>query len=153
MPRLDLSLSEHELEDFLGVQRTVRLATASPTGLPQVVPLWYVWLDGTMYLNTTLGNLTVRNLDSGGRATALVDDGTEYEELRGVVLRGPVERADQDPNIPQVKQSWSGKYMGGKPVPYDRWKNRVWLRLRPVAITSWDFRKIPDARARAARER
>ena len=40
--------------------------------------------------------------------------------------------------------------MGGNPVPYDRWKNRTWFRLTPERITSWDFRKIPEAKARAA---
>jgi nitroimidazol reductase NimA-like FMN-containing flavoprotein (pyridoxamine 5'-phosphate oxidase superfamily) len=148
VPKLDLSLSADEQEAFLVSQRTIRLATAAG-GRPQVVPLWYVWLDGALFLNSTLGNVTVRNLQRNPEASGVVDDGDSYEELRGVILRGRVEMADDDARVPEVKERWSTKYMGGNPVPYDRWRGRIWMRLTPEGITSWDFRKIPEARARA----
>jgi nitroimidazol reductase NimA-like FMN-containing flavoprotein (pyridoxamine 5'-phosphate oxidase superfamily) len=149
MAKLDLSLTDQELEDFLVIQRTIRLATATPRGRPHVVPLWFVWVDGTVFMNTTLGNVTVRNLEDNPRATGSIDDGETYETLRGVLLQGHMERADDDPRLDTVMHRWSEKYMGGNPVPYARWKNRAWFRLRPEAITSWDFRKIPAAKARA----
>lgn len=149
MAKLDLSLTDEELKDFLEEQRTVRLATASPDGRPHVVPLWFVWVDQVIFLNTTLGNVTVEQFMQNPRVAAVVDDGASYEELRGVVVHGRIERADDDERLPEVKRRWSDKYMGGGPVPYDRWRNRVWLRLRPDRIASWDFRKIPEAKARA----
>lgn len=149
MPKLDLSLTPEDLHDYLMEQRTVRLATSTPDGRPQVVPLWFVWVDGTLFLNTTLGNLTVRNLEANPAASAVIDDGLSYSELRGVILTGVVERADDDPRVEAVKDAWSRKYMGGNPVPYDRWRGRVWLRLVPGQIASWDFRKIPEAKERA----
>jgi len=150
--RPDLSLTPQELEAYLAEQRTVRLATVDDRGHPQVVPLWYVWLDGTMFLNSTLGNLTVDNLERHPRVSAVVDDGDSYDELRGAILRGEVERADEDSRIDRVAELWSIKYLAGNPVPYGRWRNRVWMRLAPDDVASWDFRKIPAARPRA-RER
>ena len=152
MAKLDLSLAPAELQSFLSAQRTIRLATATPTGLPHVVPLWFVWVEGTVFMNSTLGNVTIRNLQRNPAATGSIDDGEAYEELRGVLIHGEVERAHDDARLESVKSEWSKKYMRGKPPPYDRWKNRVWLRLVPRRITSWDFRKIPEAKARAARE-
>ena len=151
MSRPDLSLTTEELEAFLTQQRTVRLATVDGAGQPQVVPLWFVWLDGTMFLNSTLGNVTVRNVEANPNVSAVVDDGDVYDELRGALLRGPIERANADERVGRVKELWSAKYMGGNPVPYDRWRNRVWLRLVPEHISSWDFRKISEARAKARR--
>ena len=148
MAKLDLSLAPDELEAYLDEQRTCRVATVGPDGTPHVVPLWFVWLDQTLYLNSTRGNPTVENMLGTGRASAVVDDGDAYDELRGVVLNGLVELADQDPLLPQVEDRWSRKYLGGNPPPYRRWRNRVWLRLRPREVTSWDFRKIPEAKAR-----
>lgn len=153
MARLDLSLEEQELDRFLSSQRTVRVATAGPDGTPHVVPLWFVWLDGSLYMNSTLGNPTVLNMLATGKASAVVDDGVAYDELRGVVLTGRVERADDDPRIPEVDRLWSAKYLGGSPTPYGRWKNRLWLRLHPDRVASWDFRKIPEAKARRDAER
>jgi nitroimidazol reductase NimA-like FMN-containing flavoprotein (pyridoxamine 5'-phosphate oxidase superfamily) len=148
MAKLDLSLTREELERYLAFQPTVRVATVGPSGIPHVVPLWFVWVHRTLYLNSTLGNPTVENMLRTGQACAVVDDGTSYDELRGVVLTGIVERADGDPNLPEVDRLWSDKYMGGNPTPYGRWKDRVWLRLIPERVASWDFRKIPEAKAR-----
>ncbi len=150
MPKLDIALTEEELDAFLPAQRTIRLATRGRDGEPHVVPLWFVWLDGTVFMNTTLGNVTVEHLAADARAAGTVDDGDTYDDLRGAVLSGRVERAGEDPRLDQVRAAWSAKYLGGNPVPFDRWRNRVWLRLRPERVASWDFRKIPAARAARA---
>jgi nitroimidazol reductase NimA-like FMN-containing flavoprotein (pyridoxamine 5'-phosphate oxidase superfamily) len=148
MARLDLSLTDEEREAYLRHGRTVRVASAGPDGTPHVVPLWFVWHDGAMFLNSTLGNPTVENLLRSGRAAAVVDDGDTYEELRGVVLTGRAGRAEGDPRLPGVERLWSEKYLGGGELPYRRWRNRVWLRIEPERSASWDFRKIPEARGR-----
>lgn len=148
---LDTSLTPQELDAFLDEQRTIRLATVGPAGEPHVVPLWFVWLDGSVYMNTTLGNVTVENLERDPRATGSVDDGDDYDTLRGVVLAGTAARADDDPRVDQVIGRWSNKYTGGEAPPFTRWRNRVFLRLDPQRVASWDFRKIPAARAARAR--
>jgi PPOX class probable F420-dependent enzyme len=150
--KLDLSLTQEELERYLGRQRTCRVATVGPNGTPHVVPLWFVWHGHTLYLNSTLGNPTVENLLRTGRASAVVDDGESYDELRGAVVSGVAERADDDPLLDEVERLWSEKYLGGNPPPYRRWRDRVWLRLRPDHVSSWDFRKIPEAKAKRDRE-
>ena len=153
MARLDLSLSPAELDAFLEAQRTVRVATVGARGRPHVIPLWYVWLDRTMFLNTTRGNRSVRNVEANPAAAATVDDGESYDELRGVVLHGRLEEAEGDPRLERVLQAFSRKYYGGNPPPFTVWRNRFFLKLEPERITSWDFRKIPEARARRDAER
>jgi hypothetical protein len=117
-----------------------------------VVPLWFVWIDGSLFMNTTRGNLTIVNLSDDPRAAATVDDGVDYGTLRGVVLRGTVAEAGGADRLEEVRARWSRKYLDGEPVPFDRWQNRVWLRLDPVHEASWDFRKMDEARARRAAE-
>ena len=149
MATLDLSLSPSDLDAFLREQRTARVATVDGRGEPQVVPLWFVWFDGELFLNSTRGNLTVRNaLASGARVAAVIDDGAAYEELRGALLRGAVREAGDDPRLADVDAEWSRKYLGGNPTPYRRWRDRVWLRLTPDDVSSWDFRRISEAKAR-----
>jgi nitroimidazol reductase NimA-like FMN-containing flavoprotein (pyridoxamine 5'-phosphate oxidase superfamily) len=148
MARLDLSLTPEEQEAYLLEQRSARVATVGPDGVPHVVPLWFVWRDGRMFLNSTLGNRTVENAARTGRASAVIDDGETYDELRGVVVTGTLERADGDPALPDVERLWSNRYLGGGELPYRAWRNRVWLRLIADRMASWDFRKIPEARAR-----
>jgi nitroimidazol reductase NimA-like FMN-containing flavoprotein (pyridoxamine 5'-phosphate oxidase superfamily) len=150
VPKLDLSLPKEELDAFLARERTVRVATVDADGRPHVVPLWFVWVDDTLFVNTTQGNRSVRNLEANANAAAVVDDGETYADLRGAVLRGPMEPADGDPRLDEVRRAFSGKYYGGNPPPFDAWRGRFFLRLVPEEIASWDFRKIPEARARRA---
>ena len=152
MARLEISLTAEEVDAYLVEQRTARVATVGPDGEPHVVPLWFVWVGGEVYLNSTLGNPTVENMLRTGRATAVVDDGIEYDALRGVVLHCAAARAEEDERLAEVERTWSVKYLGGNEPPYRRWRDRVWLRLHPDRTASWDFRKIPEARARQQRE-
>jgi nitroimidazol reductase NimA-like FMN-containing flavoprotein (pyridoxamine 5'-phosphate oxidase superfamily) len=153
MAKLDLSLTDEELEAYLRLGRTVRVATVGHDGTPHVVPLWFVWHDGTLFLNSTRGNPTVENMLRDGRAAGVVDDGESYDDLRGVVVTGHVEVAEADPRLPEAERLWSEKYLGGNEPPYRRWRNRVWLRMVPQRVASWDFRKISEAKARRDAER
>jgi nitroimidazol reductase NimA-like FMN-containing flavoprotein (pyridoxamine 5'-phosphate oxidase superfamily) len=151
MPKLDIAMADEEREAYLVEQRTVRLATAASDGTPHVVPLWFVWHEGAMWLNSTLGNVTVENMLRSGRATGVVDDGETYDRLRGVSVGGRVERiGDTAPE--DVERTWSEKYLGGNELPYRRWRDRSWFRLIPERVASWDFRKIPEARAAQRRK-
>jgi PPOX class probable F420-dependent enzyme len=152
MAKLDLSLTDQELDVYLREGRTMRVATVDPDGMPHVVPLWFVWHDGIVFLNSTRGNPTVENMLRHGRAAGVVDDGEAYDALRGVVVTGRVEVAEDDPRLAAAERAWSEKYLAGNEPPYRRWRNRVWLRLVPERTASWDFRKIPEARARRTRE-
>jgi nitroimidazol reductase NimA-like FMN-containing flavoprotein (pyridoxamine 5'-phosphate oxidase superfamily) len=153
MARLDTSLPQEELDEFLLTQRTVRVATADREGRPHVVPLWFVWVDGTLFVNTTLGNRTVRNLEQNPIAAATVDDGETYDDLRGVVLTGPTEPADGDSHLEAVTTAFGNKYFGGNRPHFVGWRGRFFLRMKPERISSWDFRRIPEARARRDAER
>ncbi|MGH2546547.1 MAG: pyridoxamine 5'-phosphate oxidase family protein [Actinomycetota bacterium] len=154
MAKLDLSMTDQEREAYLSEERTIRVATVGADGVPHVVPLWFVWHEGIVFLNSTRGNPTVENMLRDGRAAGVVDDGETYDSLRGVVVTGRVEVAEDDRRLPVAERAWSEKYLGGNEPPYRRWRGRVWLRLVPERIASWDFRKIPEARARreAARQ-
>jgi len=151
--KLDIALTLEELDVFLASGRTVRVATVGPNGQPHVVPLWYVWLDGTLFVNTTRGNRLIRDLDANPRTAATVDDGESYDNLRGVVLHGTLQEAEADTRLERVIEAFSHKYYGGNRPPFTVWRNRFFLKLEPDRIASWDFRKIPEARARRDAER
>jgi PPOX class probable F420-dependent enzyme len=154
MTKLDIAMTDEERAEYLAEQRTMRLATVGEDGEPQVIPLWFAWVGGVMFFNTTLGNLSVRNIEANGRAASTVDDGDSYEQLRGIVVRGRAARVEPDDEVlDAVKREHGRKYFAGALPPYDAWRNRSWFRLDPAETTSWDFRKIPEAKERRRRER
>lgn len=151
MARLDVSMTDEELAGFLARAWTARVATLGSDGWPHVIPLWFVWLEGALVVNTTRGNRTVRNLEADPRAAVTIDEGELYDELRGVVLRGRLTEADDDDG--RITAAFGDKYFGGNQPHFASWRNRFFLRMEPEHISSWDFRKIPEAIARRRAER
>jgi hypothetical protein len=148
---LDVSMSDAELAEFLSNAWTARVATVSADGWPHAIPLWFVWHQGTLFVNTTRGNRTVRNLEADARAAVAIDDGERYDELRGAVLRGQMAEAGGD--LDAVTEAFGAKYFGGNQPHFTQWRNRFFLAMEPEHISSWDFRKIPEALARRQVER
>jgi hypothetical protein len=137
-----------EVDAFLGAARTCRLASVGPTG-PHVTPLWFVWREGSMWMQSLTRSQRWTDLMRDPRVAVVVDDGEEYLELRGVELRGEVATvgeiprvgAEDIPELTAVEAAFARKYLGGAEFGYDG--RHAWLRLDPAKVVSWDFRKIP----------
>jgi nitroimidazol reductase NimA-like FMN-containing flavoprotein (pyridoxamine 5'-phosphate oxidase superfamily) len=146
IPREQLRLTDDELDEMLRAERTLHVATVSPDGSPHVVPLWFVWRDGAVWINNLKRSKRSRDVREGSPIALCVDTGVEYQELRGAVLYGRFEAADEDPGLEPVKAEFAEKYWGLDAIP--DLKSHEWLRLRPERTVSWDFRKIPSGRDR-----
>ena len=70
---------------FLAGERIVVCATNGLSGWPHLMPLWYVVRDDEVWAWTFAKSQKVRN-SNATRATLQVETGTEYQELRGVML-------------------------------------------------------------------
>jgi PPOX class probable F420-dependent enzyme len=148
--RDQIRMSEDELRDFLEEQKIVSVATIGPNGRPHLVPLWYVpQADGTLTGWTFAKSQKAKNLERDPHATLQVEDGVEYQELRGAMFECDVElehdprRVGDDYGIPLFKRYASPDLpnevveMVEKQAP-----KRVGLRFRPTRTVSWDHRKL-----------
>ena len=141
-----IAMTPDEVDAFLDEQHTCRVATNGTNG-PHATPLWYVWLDGAIWLTSLSRSQRWTDLQNDPRIAVVVDAGEAYTELRGVELRGRVEVVGEVPRtgepVPELdgpEQAMADRYTGGTIVRDGR---HAWLRLVPEKITSWDFRKIP----------
>lgn len=141
-----IRLTPEELDDLLSSEKTVRVGTISPDGYPHVAPMWFVWLDGAVWLYSLTRSRRQSDLAGGSKVALCADTGDHYGELRGAVVYGtPVEAAD-DPRLPEARRAFGRKYWGIDDIPHQ--KSHVWLKVVPDRIASWDFRKIPAGRDR-----
>jgi hypothetical protein len=91
MSRRDqIQMTPDEVLTFLGEEKTVVCATVGKDGWPHLMPLWYVVREGTVWAWTFGKSQKVKNLERDPRATIQVEAGTEYQELRGVMLKTEV---------------------------------------------------------------
>src|SRR5438045_1091748 len=84
--RSQIAMGADEVAAFLDQQRVVICATSGPRGWPHLMPLWYTIRDGDIWAWTYAKSQKVRNLERDQRATLQVEDGEEYQELRGVMI-------------------------------------------------------------------
>ncbi|MHA6794727.1 pyridoxamine 5'-phosphate oxidase family protein [Pseudonocardia bannensis] len=144
-----IAMTPDEVDAFLAEQRTCRVATNGTNG-PHATPLWYAWDGSALWLTSLSRSQRWTDLARDPRIAVVVDAGEQYDELRGVELRGRVEvvgevprTGEPDDELTAPEQLFADRYTGGQ-VFHDG--KHAWLRLRPDKITSWDFRKIGAAR-------
>lgn len=136
-----LAMTTDELDVFLGEERTLRLATVDEDGWPAVVPLWFVWWDGAVWIwNLTRAKRTER-LHAGTRCAFTVDTGHDYGELRGVTGRLDHEHVPDDDVPVEVRSAFARKYLGTE-EPLEPADHHQWFRMVPRSLRSWDFRKL-----------
>ena len=144
-----IMMTSGELDAFLTVQRTCRVATVSTDGAPHVSALWFLW-DGTaLWLYSVVRSKRWADLRRDPRVAIVIDTGEEYDSLRGVELSGAVEFVGECPRtgelcaeLDAVETLFARKNFGLDAMPHDG--RHAWVRLTPEKVVSWDFRKLGD---------
>ena len=86
-------LSPREIADVLKLAIPAHLATLDPAGFPRIIPLWFLWEDGSFYLSSGPQSRHVQDLvrDSRAGLGITVEEGqTEagYRPFRQIMVRG-----------------------------------------------------------------
>jgi PPOX class probable F420-dependent enzyme len=152
--RDQIRMSDEELRDFVSEQKVMTVGTLGPSGRPHLMPLWYVpQADGDLIGWTFAKSQKARNLERDPRATVQIEDGVEYQELRGAMFECDVtverdagevagygiaifERyAPRDPDGGELPQEV--REMVEKQAP-----KRIGMRFHPTRTVTWDHRKL-----------
>lgn len=148
--RDQIKMTEAELRTFLAEQRIVQCATTGPRGRPHLVPLWYV-VDEAIELRgwTYAASQKAKNLERDPRATLGVDDGVEYDELRGVMMECDVEVERDAERVAGYGVALFERYAGEdglapavREMVLKQAPKRVGLRFVPTRTVTWDHRKL-----------
>jgi len=143
-----IAMSAEELDAFLTEQRTCRVATTGPDG-PHVAPVWFVWDGQALWIYSLTRSQRWANVSRAPRVAVVADDGHHYHELRGVEIEGeatvvgPVPRTGEQPQPPELaepERRMAAKYNGQPEMTHDG--RHAWLRITPLKLVSWDFRKL-----------
>src|SRR5215471_21651559 len=86
-------LLPQEIADLLNLAIPAHLATLDPDGFPRIVPLWFLWEDGSFYLSSGLQSRHVQDLAGDPRAGLCImieECQTEagYRPFRQIMVRG-----------------------------------------------------------------
>jgi PPOX class probable F420-dependent enzyme len=153
MSRRDqIRMTDAELREFLAKAQTIIITSINRDGMPHPMPMWFgVEPDGSVVMTTFTKSQKIRNLERDPRATLLVEDGTVYGELRGVVIYGKAEVIRDTDQVVEILTRVSTKTLDD---PDDDTRDsvrkavrgaalkRTGIRVHPEKIVSWDHRKL-----------
>lgn len=143
-----IAMTPEEINEYLCAERTCRVATVGANGEPHVKPLWFVWVDDALWLNSIVKSQRWTDLVRSPKVGIVIDGGHDFMELHGVEIIGTAEVMGDAPRLelaPEgdparaAEDAFGAKYAGGQFIPDGR---HAWLRVLPEKMTSWDFRKI-----------
>jgi nitroimidazol reductase NimA-like FMN-containing flavoprotein (pyridoxamine 5'-phosphate oxidase superfamily) len=100
MPR-----SLREVQSFMDKERLASFATADPNNQPHVVPVFFTYEDGKVYVQTDRDSVKVRNLSRNSNVAVAV-----YREEEAVVIRGNGQVMDSDEEFIRRTQDHIDKY-------------------------------------------
>jgi PPOX class probable F420-dependent enzyme len=147
--REQIQMTDEEVRNFLGEQMVMQCATVGPRGLPHMVPLWYV-ADGLELVGWTYAkSQKARNLERDPRATIGIEDGIQYQELRGVMFECDVQVERDAERVEGYGLRLFERYAGGlgpeiREMVASQAPKRIGMRFVPSRVVSWDHRKLGD---------
>ncbi|MCX7756461.1 MAG: PPOX class F420-dependent oxidoreductase [Anaerolineales bacterium] len=133
-----------EAQAFLARPLLGRLATASPDGQPHVVPVWFLWEDGCVWVSSFQSTRKVIDLQNNPQCAIVVDIEQGQEPLSAVVIEGHAEliRAPFS-EVRQRAQRIYAKYLGAEGVlaaEPQSWLDspeNLLIKITPKRVKTW----------------
>jgi PPOX class probable F420-dependent enzyme len=145
MARPDIRLTPEEQAAFLRQNRKCALATVDKDGFPHVVAMNFVARDGAYYMTSYGKAQKVVNVRRNPKVGLMVEAGSAYAELKGVMVRGHCEILEGEEAVHQVF-AWSAEARGDtyrRPAgASSSAPKRVVLKIVPQKIMTWDHSKL-----------
>ncbi len=144
--RREIALTSEELAQLLEEGRTVVLGSHTTRGGIHLVALWYVVVEGAVWVWTYARSQKVRNLSRDPRASMLVESGEAYGELRGALLSGRARIVDDPDWVRAIGDALIDRYELGSASAREAMRasaaKRVAVTLDVEHVASWDHRKL-----------
>lgn len=150
--RDQVKLTDAEVEQLLDENLKVQVAANGREGFPHLTTLFYVVLDGKIAFWTYGRSQKILNLERDPRVSALVEDGVDYFELRGVSIEGRAEIVRDRDAILEIGKAVSTRMFGvesfealgdiGRETVEKQATKRVGVIIHPDRVASWDHRKM-----------
>ncbi|MDT4858309.1 PPOX class probable F420-dependent enzyme [compost metagenome] len=147
-----VKLSDEEVQGLLEENLKVQVAANGKDGFPHLTTLFYYVQDGKIAFWTYGRSQKIINLERDPRVTALVEDGTDYFELRGVSIEGRAEIVRDHDRILEIGKTVSVRMFGvdsfealgeiGAQTVEKQATKRVGVIIHPDRVASWDHRKM-----------
>ena len=146
--RDQIRMTDEEQRAFIESRKSLQVATLNADGTPHLTTLWFGIVDDQIVFETFTKSQKIVNLRRDPRIAVLLEDGVEYDQLRGVSINGRADLVDDPDQVARYAEAVVRK--NNPEVPADMIpeaakqlaKKRTVVIVRPERIASWDHRKL-----------
>ena len=149
--RDQIRMTDEEIGKFIEERKSLQVATLGRDGAPHLTTLWFAVVDGDIVFETFTKSQKIVNLQRDPRIAVLLEDGEQYNQLRGVSINGRAELVSapdevhryalavmrrNQPEIPEEALDAAARQMAQK---------RTAVVVKAEKTVSWDHRKLAGA--------
>lgn len=155
LPR-ELALDPEQVEEIMGTEWNLRIATHGPGERINLTPMWFGWAGGRIYIYGR--GQKVANLRRNSLCTVIVDRNEKFPELQALMFQGKASVLEDaaaekaDPHLEEARVQMGRKYNGGHGrAPADdpppnastaAGRSRRWIVVVPERSVTWDNFKL-----------
>ena len=142
-----IRMTDDEVAGYLAANVRARVSTVGKDGAPHVVPMSYVVLDGNIVFWADNVSQKMVNLRRDPRVALVVDDGVDFQELRGVHLTGTATLHDDAATNERIAELFAAKAPeehreGAKQMLLSLAAERTAVVIHAAKVASWDHTKL-----------
>jgi PPOX class probable F420-dependent enzyme len=143
MPRPDIRLTPDEETAFLRANRKCSLATLDQHGFPHIVAMNFTTRDGVFWMTSYGKAQKVVNIRRNPKVALMVETGSAYAELKGIMVRGHCEILESAGAVAEVFAWMAEDRREPRPAGASRSApKRVVLKIVPEKTVTWDHSKL-----------
>lgn len=146
--RSRIAMTAEEVAAFIEEQPKFQLATINRDGTPHLVTMFSGLVEGKIAFWTYRTSRKAHNLARDPRVTCLIETGTDYFELRGLMIYGSVRVLTDQNDVRYVGSKVVRRMMGvqdddtiASMVGQTAAKRYAYI-VEPAEVASWDHRKL-----------
>lgn len=146
-----IAMSEQEMWEFIETQKSIQVCTMGKEGEPHLTVMWFAVVDGAIILETFTKAQKIVNLKRNPKMAVLLEDGAEYNELRGVSINCNAELVEDYDTVHALHVEVIVRNQEGltreQAAEYTKemCKKKTVIRVTPQKVMSWDHRKLDVA--------
>ena len=153
---MSVRLNSEEIASFLETSHTGIFTTLRRDGMPIALPVWFVAIDGRIYVATPAKTKKVARIRKDDRVSFLVETGERWAELKAVQLNGRARLVEDSDLLAKVATGLNEKYAAFRTrrstMPKSAQKHygggQAVIEITPdERILSWDNAKLELRRA------
>jgi PPOX class probable F420-dependent enzyme len=113
---MGINLNQEERAAFIEGSHTGIFTTLRRDGSPVTLPVWFVALDGAIYVSSPPDAAKVKRIRHDGRCWFLVERGQAWTELAAVAFAGTATVLDPGPESDRAAAALDARYAAFKPA-------------------------------------